>query len=76
MPDSGTTPKLVFSPNRPQACAGQRIEPPRSEPSSKALKPQATATAAPPEEPPGERSRSHGLEVRPKIGLLATKSPE
>jgi len=57
--------QLVLRPNRPVECAGQRMEPLRSEPSSKALMPVATAAAAPPDEPPGERVTSHGLLVVP-----------
>ena len=60
-PQVGTSPQLVFSPKMPQAWAGQRAEPPRSEASSKAAIPVATAAAAPPDEPPGERAGSHGL---------------
>ena len=64
-PQVETRPQVVLSPKSPQAWAGQRIEPPRSEPVSKAVIPVATAAAAPPEEPPGERARSHGLLVTP-----------
>ena len=56
---------VVLRPNTPVAAAGQRIELPRSEPSSKALMPVATATHAPPEEPPGLSAMSHGLLVVP-----------
>ena len=37
----------------PQKCAGQRNDPPMSEPSSSATKPAASAAAAPPDDPPG-----------------------
>ena len=49
----------------PQKCAGQRIEPPMSLPSSSGVNPAATAAAAPPDEPPGVRVVSHGLLVVP-----------
>ena len=49
----------------PQNAAGTRIEPPMSEPSSSGDMPAATAAALPPDEPPGERLRSQGLQVRP-----------
>ena len=42
-----------------------RIEPPPSLPWATGTMPEATAAAAPPEEPPGVRSRSHGLRVGP-----------
>ena len=43
-----------------------RIEPPPSLPCASGTMPAATAAAAPPEEPPGVRSVSHGLRVGPK----------
>jgi len=46
-----------------QSAAGWRIDPPVSEPSAAIASPAATAAALPPDEPPGTRSRSHGLEV-------------
>src|SRR5581483_1359891 len=42
-----------------------RIEPPPSEAPAIGTMPAATAAAAPPEEPPGERPVSHGLRVAP-----------
>ncbi len=54
-----------FRPTRPQHAAGIRIEPPPSLPCATGTMPAATAAAAPPEEPPGVRSRSHGLRVGP-----------
>jgi hypothetical protein len=38
-------------------------------PSSSAVKPAATAAAAPPDEPPGVRVASHGLPVLPWMGF-------
>ena len=49
---AGSTPKLGFSPNTPQQCDGMRTDPPMSVPSSKLVKPAATAAAEPPDEPP------------------------
>ena len=43
-----------------------RIEPPPSLPWASGTRPAATAAAAPPEDPPGVRSRSHGLRTGPK----------
>ncbi len=46
-----------------------RTDPPMSVPSSKLDMPVATATPAPPDEPPGVRLVSHGLLVTPKTSL-------
>ena len=48
-------------PVMPQNEAGWRIEPPVSVPVAAGASRAATATALPPEEPPGMRARSHGL---------------
>src|SRR5262245_65859096 len=53
----------------PQNAAGNRIEPLMSLPRSSHDIPLATAAHEPPLEPPGVRSRFHGLFVRPKTGL-------
>ena len=45
------------------------MEPPPSVPSASGAWPVATAAAAPPDEPPALRERSHGLRVAPKSGL-------
>ena len=58
-------PKLGLKPTMPQNPAGMRIEPPPSPPSEKAPMPVATATAAPPDEPPLVRPGFHGFDVRP-----------
>src|SRR3954463_10712871 len=50
----------------PQRAAGWRIEPPVSVPMAQGALPAATAAAEPPLEPPGTRSRSHGLRTGPK----------
>ena len=49
----------------PDSEPGMRIEPPPSEPCAIAVMPAATATAAPPLEPPGVRAGSHGLRAGP-----------
>ena len=68
-PVSGMKCSVVFRPYTPQKDAGRRSEPVRSEPTSRGVSPAATAAAAPPLEPPGVRSGSHGFTVRPKIGF-------
>ena len=47
-----------------------RIEPPVSLPIEPMHKPAANADPLPPEEPPGDRSKSQGLRQGPKCGLL------
>ena len=42
------------------------MEPPVSVPIAQGASPAATAAALPPEDPPGTRSRSHGLRTGPK----------
>ena len=59
-------PRVGFSPTRPLHAAGIRIEPPPSLPCASGTMPPATAAAAPPLEPPGVRSVSHGLRAGPK----------
>jgi len=49
----------------PQSAAGWRIDPPVSVPNDSGTPLDATVAAEPPEEPPGTRSRSHGLCVAP-----------
>ena len=61
----GTAPCVGLWPTRPQNAAGMRIEPPVSEPSESGPSRAATAAPAPPDEPPGVRSRFHGFDVRP-----------
>src|SRR5215470_14542039 len=50
-------------PATPQKAAGRVIEPPVCEPSAPRHMPQARAAAEPLLEPPGVRSRAHGLRV-------------
>jgi hypothetical protein len=56
-----TRPYDGFSPVIPQTAAGSRMDPPVSEPRAQRHIPQATATADPPELPPGESAGFHGL---------------
>ena len=62
---AGTAPCVGLCPTRPQKAAGMRIEPPVSEPSASGPSRAATAAPAPPDEPPGVRSRFQGFAVRP-----------
>ena len=57
--------RVGFRPNRPQADAGMRIEPPPSVAWAIGTMPAATAAAEPPLEPPGARSSCQGLRVTP-----------
>src|SRR5687768_16543085 len=65
----GTRPWDGLKPTMPLQAAGCRIEASRSLPWASGLSPAATADAAPPEEPPGERSSAHGLRVAPNRRL-------
>src|SRR6185437_9294100 len=58
-----------FNPQIPLKCAGTRIDPPPSLPTPPADMPQVIAAASPPLDPPGVRSRSHGLLLRPYRSL-------
>src|ERR671926_1743712 len=58
-------PYVGLRPTMPQSAAGWRTEPPVSVPSAQTTSPAATAAALPPLEPPGTRSRSHGLRTGP-----------
>ncbi len=62
-PYEGLWPKI------PAHDAGIRIEPPPSVPMWSGPSPAAAAAEAPPLEPPGVRSRCHGLRVIPKTRL-------
>src|SRR5438309_6888163 len=64
-PQRGTRPYVGFMPTTPQSAAGWRIEPPVSVPSAKSASPAATATADPPDDPPGTRSVRHGFFTGP-----------
>src|SRR5207245_2730201 len=64
-PHRGTRPYVGFMPTTPVRAAGWRIEPPVSVPRAKSPSPAATATAEPPEDPPGTRSSRHGFFTGP-----------
>src|SRR3990170_1128515 len=61
-----TRPYVGFIPTTPLSAAGCRIDPPVSVPIPNETCPAATATADPPEDPPGTRDGSHGLQTGPK----------
>src|SRR5437660_12084226 len=61
-------PLLCFNPTTPLHAAGIRVEPPPSVATASGAIPLATATAAPPLEPPLERAALHALRVRPNSG--------
>src|SRR5262249_58621208 len=64
-----TRPRVGFSPTRPLHDAGTRIDPPPSSAWAMGAMPAATATPAPLDDPPGERSGSHGLREMPRASL-------
>src|SRR6516225_6321946 len=66
---SGTRPTVGRNPTTLQNAAGLRSDPPVSLPSATGTSPQASATAAPPEDPPHVFVRSQGLRVAPKTVL-------
>ncbi len=59
-------------PKRPVKLHGMRIEPPPSVPTASGAMPEATAAAAPPEEPPGVLAGFQGLRVMPVSALSVT----
>ena len=61
-------PRCGLTPTRLVQDAGILTEPAPSEPTAAATSPAATATAEPPDEPPGVCSRFHGLRVLPNAG--------
>jgi hypothetical protein len=61
----GTRPGEGRKPTTPQNAAGMRSDPPPSEPVQIGSMPVASATAEPPEEPPGMRFGSKGLPEGP-----------
>src|SRR3954471_9676047 len=69
---AGTRPKDGLMPKRPVKLHGMRIDPPPSVPMASGPIPEASAAAAPPEEPPGVLSGFHGLRVMPVSGLSVT----
>src|SRR5215813_12395270 len=76
-----TRPRDGLSPNKPHCAAGMRIEPPPSVACAIGRMPAATAAAAPPDEPPAECSRFHGLRHDPNrrgsvFGLMPNSGVE
>src|SRR2546423_5683877 len=73
--ESGTAPNRLARPNvglrptQPQSAAGMRMLPPVSLPSAAYASLATTATADPPDEPPGIFVVSHGLRTSPKCGF-------
>ncbi len=65
----GTTPTLGRNPTTLPHAAGLRSEPPVSLPSAVATMRQASATAAPPLDPPALHPRLHGFRVTPYTSL-------
>ena len=62
-PNDGLRPKIPANED------GMRIEPPPSVPIARGPRPAETAADAPPDEPPGVRSRFQGFRVAPKRRL-------
>src|SRR5262249_60558304 len=62
-------PMLGRMPTTPQKLAGLRSDPPVSLPCATQAVPEASAAAAPPDDPAAERARFHGLSVAPKTSL-------
>src|SRR5690348_4075026 len=62
------TPLLCLMPTSPLQAAGIRVDPPPSVATASGAMPVATAAAAPPLEPPLERSALQALRVRPNKG--------
>src|SRR5215831_1510841 len=71
----GTRPIEGLKPAILQNAAGFRSDPPVSEPLATGARPQASATAAPPEDPPHVFVRSYGLRVAPNT-VLKVCEPE
>ena len=74
--NAATRPSVGRSPCTPQAYAGYRMEPPMSVPCARCPIPDATAAAAPPDEPPGVSAGSRGLRVAPCSRLLVNQRSE
>src|SRR5262245_40209582 len=63
---AGLRPREGLRPNSPHFEAGMRMLPPPSVACAMGKYPAATAAAAPPDDPPAECARLHGLRVGPK----------
>ena len=68
-------PRFGLMPATPQNAAGMRTEPPVSLATAAGTMPAATAAADPPLEPPGTRSRFHGLRGLDLPGVLGGDAP-
>src|SRR5262245_2408940 len=64
-PKRDTRPYVGFNPTTPVSAAGCLIDPPVSLPREAAVISAATATALPPDDPPGVRSTSRGFLAGP-----------
>ncbi len=62
-PSRGIRPKARLIPATPHKAVGMRMEPPVSVATAAGTSPAATAAADPPLDPPGTKSRLHGLRV-------------
>src|SRR5438477_12424860 len=62
---AGTRPNEGLSPGMPQNVDGMRMDPAPSVPTASGPMPEATAAAAPPDDPPGVILVFHGLRVMP-----------
>ena len=69
---AATRPNCALIPDTPAKAHGMRIEPPPSVPTASWPRPAASCADAPPLEPPGVRSRFHGLRVMPVSALSVT----
>src|SRR6185295_13969269 len=69
---AGTRPNEGLMPKSPVKLHGMRIEPPPSVPTASGPMPDASAAAAPPDEPPGVFAGFHGLRVMPVSALSVT----
>jgi hypothetical protein len=58
---AGTRPREGLRPTSPVAAAGMRTDPPPSDPGATGSRPAATATAAPPLDPPAPSAVSYGF---------------
>src|SRR5215210_5785975 len=75
-PRRGMRPNVGLSPTTPHNDAGMRTEPPVSAPTANGSAPNATAAAAPLEDPPAMRVGSQGFRTLPKSGLVPVAAYE
>ena len=62
-------PRVGLTPKSPHTLDGMRIDPPPSLPWAAGASPAATATPAPPLDPPADRDRSHGVRAGGPIAV-------